>query len=532
MATNHDFINQLAGTAGITPDVVNDIENLPNETTPIVCPVLPEVAYDYLTQMGIFNNVLAPVLFNPEQFAKKARDILLLSALARLSALMFPVRINYGNQIYSINIAVITVAESGSGKAVMKYAKAITRKVQGRLDDKNAREQLDYEEQEAAWKIELDTAKKEGRTPNFDLKPGDKPGYMLINMPATTSKSQLELALNDNRRYGTVLSSTEIGSLVSALGKDCGGFIDVICKALANEPVEHYYKVDGKPITTEFPLLSVELSGVEQHFHRLFQNLTDGGFNRFLCCVGDPNTGFRSQKPNYEKNGYKEELDRVAEECLALWDFMGKLKELEVVFTDEQWERHTARWTDNSDEFILSFETSERGVVNRHGLAQMRVAALFTVLEEWEKHRAEFTADDFEPAADTLRWTCSDTAFDMAEQIVGTFYEHALTLATTKKKEQLRGVREMSNWRWYYPVLGALDTAERKTTGFTREEFFAEVQRQKIGRKKSAIYNALNTLHKRSLLRKGKKGKFFKFTRELRRLIKEYVPAAPGHDHK
>lgn len=484
--------------------------------------------FDYVADFDLMRNLLAPVVDHPEHYPAASRDLLLMAGLTRLSVIAHALCINYNNRIYSSNIAFLFIARSSWGKATMQYAKAITRGVNAELRILTQQRRREYQQKQLDWELEQAQAKKDRRTPDLALKPGDEPGYNLCDMPATTSKSQLLLALRNNQQYGIMLSSTEIGTLVDALGKDCGQFNDVICKGMMNETIDQYYKVDGDPVIIDFPKLSIELSGVEEHFHRLFHNVTDGGFNRFFCyTVQEESRGFCSQKPDYSNNGYCHEQQRIADEGLALWRFMTLFDRLLVTFTDEQWERHTAFWQQRDSEFHLSFSANEEGIVFRHALGQHRLAAIFTLLELWQQRKAEFMAPGFDAASIGTAIECTPTAFEAAESIVGILFHHALNLATTKVQQPLRGVRKMSNWMWYYDVLAVMNTPDIRRNGFTKDDFLRAARScPEAHVSRSNMYTLFNVLIQKKELKRARAGRY-KFTRQLINELKDYSNQRP-----
>lgn len=442
-------------------------------TTRVSTPKFTLGTTTYLLQhIHILERILRPVTHYPEQHNAKADDVLILSSITRISAILPNVHIEYNNRRKSVNLAFTHIAQSGTGKNIIRYADPITRGIDNYLHDKTTEERKAFKENAFVWEQEKALAKKQNRTPDFSLDPGEcPPPYLLKEMPSTTSRSQLVLAMRDNQKDGLILYSTEINTLVDALAKDCGQFIDLVCKSMENELIDQYYKIDGERIKIPNPMLSILLSGVEEHFHRLFKSLTDGGFGRFFFYVGDEDKGFRSQKSDYAANAYRDDEDFISSECLNIWKFYRQIPDLLVIFTDEQWERHTNFWQERETEFLAAFDRRYSGILNRHAFGQHRIAAILTILLDWQENSSHYLHPDFNIESMPTRIVCPDDIFSIAESMTATLFEHALSLITTKEEKKAEGVQPMTNWMWYYDILLRLDTEDNSKRGFTKKDF-------------------------------------------------------------
>lgn len=90
-----------------------------------------------------------------------------------------------------------------------------------------------------------------------------------------------------------------------------------------------------------------------------------------------------------------------------------------VTFSNEQWERHTDFFSRYLSKVLVEGNEATVGILFRHGLLTMRLAAILTVFRKW---------DDFRHAKE---YRCSDTDFTTALDIVRVLLEHSLLLSTS-----------------------------------------------------------------------------------------------------
>ena len=288
--------------------------------------------------------------------------------------------------------------------------------IQEHYDRLRRKQKKEFEKAQLVWEKEQHAAFREKRCADINLKP-EEPKYIYIKISPTTSKSRLIEHLRDSGELGCCMTSTEIGTLISAIGQDYGKYTDILCKAFHHEEISSSYKVDGDPIIVHLPRLALNLSGTQEQFILFFISLEDGLYSRFViytreaewiwetCAPMDDQTDLRSY---YRKLG-----EQLLEMHLHLLDFP-----TQVTFTAEQWKEHTRQFTEMLNSAIVEGKDAPGGIVFRHGLFAMRIAALLTVFRKWEDYKF------------AKEYCCTDEDFNTAMLITRTLIEHSLLMST------------------------------------------------------------------------------------------------------
>ena len=90
-----------------------------------------------------------------------------------------------------------------------------------------------------------------------------------------------------------------------------------------------------------------------------------------------------------------------------------------VNFTPAQWKQHTAFFSRLLAETHAEGRDTKLGIIFRHGLLAMRLAALLTVFRKWDGFRR------------SPEYTCTDDDFRSALLVTRTVLEHSLLLCTS-----------------------------------------------------------------------------------------------------
>lgn len=465
----------------------------------------------------LIHDCLLPVTENMDKYSVRVRDILLMSVLTFFSALFGMVRILYDTKRYSLNLFYVLKSDAGSNKSIMTLANCITRKVNAYLLAEYEKEHKQWKRDCLAWEAELALAKKEKYEPNWDIEPGDEPQCRLIEMPTNTSRSQLMLTACAMVKDGLLMKSTEINSLCEAFSKDYGQFADMLCKMALNESDGQYYKVDGKPIIVEQPMISIGISGTDDQYHKLFPILGDGWFSRCLHHQGETDTQWRDQRPPKDKDGYESLYEEISNDALQMWLWQRSTDGITVVFSEKQWDRHNSFWEGVNDEFVRECGSDLLSIPRRHGFMQMRIAAILTMLRLWDENRDRFSPftfckEEFNPEVE-----CQDVDFEIAEHITYTLYQHAMAISTTKKKQKPVDVCEMSDWHWIDNAMLALHEKFGEET-FTTKDFITHLMSAPWDKSQSTAYRHLDLLRHQKLLKPMGRG-----TRRRWSMSKAYV---------
>ncbi len=462
------------------------------------CPLFPDTVYQNLPLCVLEG--LAPVLdftWDPitatattvsfkEEIPRRRADALLLSLLTNYSALCSNTHLLYGNRDYSPNLGFLCLAPAGNGKSIIEYGFRIIESTDRYLEKISADEHKAWEEQECK---------------------GDEPQPHLLAMPGTTSRSQFTLCMNAMGKGGLIMNSTEINTLISTLKLDVGNFVDLLCKAMMNEQITQFFKVDNKPIKIKSPKLSVCMSGTFDQFHHFIRSIEDGLYSRFFILMMEQHTEWISQKPDPKRGDYSSIYNRLSDDALQMWLMLNN-NPTWVYFTDEQWDDHTQRFSEHITQLVQEGSGDHAAIINRHGLGQMRIAAILTAIRKWEIYKnTPFTASknsaskksDLDTKEDFTNkhrhMTCSDKDYHTAALITSCLMSQSLHLSTTMSAQQLRHVQPMQKWSWVDDALRSLPAT------FTIKDWLRCAEELK--RSTSQAYRSIRTLVQNAKVRKA-----------------------------
>ena len=479
-------------------DTDKSIYQLTLETIKKECKPLSEI-FGEDCQPQLLQKCMTAYNANVDKLDEHARDILYLASLTALSICFPRVRLPYGgNGVQSLNFSLLFGAPSSSNKSMMKFAIKILEKIDEFIEASYKEDLREWRHQCERWEQEKKLAAKEKRQINFDLEPGDRPVIARLVIPLNSSKSMWIDLMKGNEQYGNFAYSSELDSFNDANGKDYGNMTDVFNKAATNEMVDKGFRVDGKLVKVSFPMLSLLASGTLDQLHRTVSSYENGLGSRLPIYLSPDQERFICQKPSKENVNFERIYSDLADEVLRMWKFFVAFY-FTVVFTDDQWERHTRGW----EELFNDVHLSRREMVSvslRFGLLHMRIASVFTMLRLWDKvkvdedaYRRLYVMGNEHPIE------CSDEDFEMAGHIATTLFEHTMIFSTSKVQAINAGIKAMELWRWQYDVLKQMPDT------FTVQQF-AEHAKKACGKSTSHCYKVLKQMStgKTRLIRKLK----------------------------
>ena len=379
-----------------------------NDELRATAPCIPDEVYDGLP-------LLLQCATRPGN-NRRDRDILLLGSLAACSALFPNVRFYYKDKLYAPNFYLAIVAAAGSGKGML----AFTHSLLDRTDDYYARQRAEQKRKQAAavrlWEQEQQKARQEKRNPDVSLQPEEQ-SLQYFKIPVTTSKSFLIDSLAHAGQTGCVMASTEIITLISALRQDYGSYDDILLKTFQHEEVSSAYKTDGLHIA-RYPRLTLSLSGTHEQFAGLYKSLESGLYSRFAFYTRPQEVNFLNCSPEAQNGDLAALFDTLGNDLLQMHCTLLQSPTL-VCFTASQWAFHAAHFDTLLKRTATEGRESGVGIVLRHGLLCMRLAALLTLFRKWEDYRY------------AKEYNCCDTDFHAAFTIATTLLEHSLLLSTS-----------------------------------------------------------------------------------------------------
>lgn len=448
----------------------------------------------------------------------RLKGVLLMSMLANQSAMMGHVRFMYGMMYFSLNVMYVHKSEAGTGKSIMTLASHVTDEVNKYLENETKEKRLKWEESQLAWELELSRAKKEKRLPDMSLKPDREPPVLRLTIPASISRSQLILHMKNMQYDGTILSSSEINSMVSAIKQDYGNYADTICKAAQNERDGQYYKVDGMPVEAESPMLSISISGTSDQYYALFRTLRDGMWRRFLHHQGEAVTQWVSRRPCNSDGPTAEDMVKAySQYLLQMWIWQRQFDRVEVTFTSHQWDRHDAKWAKSLKEVSLETGNQFNSIPLSFGFHQLRLASILSMLRYWDEHHEEILSPDYNPETFSKQIVCTDDDFDVAEHLVTILYQHALSIAVTKEEKEIKGVKDYTEWKWTDDALYEMYKLYGEAT-FQRKNWFSLITKPPFSKSESTGYITLRELvRQKKLSHPNKNKKLFVLSKSMLR---------------
>lgn len=348
---------------------------------------------------------------------KRERDMALLGCLNSCSAIFPYVSFLYKKSLYSPHFFLASVASAGAGKGIMAFTAVLLDSTQEYYDQIRHANKETYEQALLGWDAEQQQARREKRLPDINLKP-EEPKAQYLKISATTSKSRLIEHLATAGEVGCCMATTEINTMVSSLGQDCGKYEDILCKAAHHEEVSSSYKVDGDPIVVKHPHLALNIAGTQEQFSIFFRSLEVGLFSRFAFYTRQQSQKWESCAPDDEQVDLRSYFQGLGKELLEMHKVLLESPTL-VTFSPAQWQQHTALFSELLRRVLLEGRDSSGGLIRRAGLLGMRLAVILTIFRKWDDYRY------------AKEYCCTDVDFRTAMDIIRTLVEHSLLLSTS-----------------------------------------------------------------------------------------------------
>lgn len=347
------------------------------------------------------------------------KDILAISSLISLSAVMPNVSGIYGDDRYSPHLFLYIVSEAGAWKGIMKQAYSLVNPTHKYIRAQSRNRKLEYEEELRQY----EKRKEEGDT-NIQkpMPPTDE--RLVVTANCSAAKFNLMIAENVN---GLLMIETEGESLANTFQKEYGKYSETLRKAFHHEPIMSQFRNEDYEIDS--PKLAVLLSGTPDQVTSLIHDPENGLFSRFLFYVPEIKREWVTRRPA-NKDGVTVN-DKVVElgKNQVIPMYLGLLeKTLRFEMTEKQWDRHDAIFRP-----LLSKCTGNlsgmRASVLRLGLILFRFAMVLSVIRSWENGLQE---------SEII--LCRDEDFYTAEDIVRKCIHHTVYVLTTMKKKVVTAI--------------------------------------------------------------------------------------------
>ena len=334
------------------------------------------------------------------QFNGRDRDVFLVSLLG-VSSCCFPkVTGIYDEYRFNSNLYFFITAPASAGKSPMRWARALINPIDKHIKEVS-RELIEN------YKVSLADYKN-----GIGDHPGRKPKFQSLLISANNSSTGILQNVADNDEVGLIFE-TEADTLSTTLSKDWGNFSDFLRQAFQHEPFSYNRRSSDEYVEVESPKLSVVLSGTPQQVKNLVSNTENGLFSRFAFYAFNLNAKWKNVFERKNKTGRQ---DYFNEQATMMFDYYQKAENMSPVsfiLTEPQEARFNLLFDKVHTEFTNLVGHEIIPTVRRLGLITFRIAMLFTIFRNLEKHEPE------------NEWICTDDDFNNALAITDVLKDHA-----------------------------------------------------------------------------------------------------------
>jgi hypothetical protein len=362
----------------------------------IVKPVsLPDDIYEHLP------NILKRGL---EMFTDKIeRDVFLFGALGVLSGCLPNVEGRYDKKIYGANLYVFLTASASGGKGSLTWAKCLAEGI-------HKYKLTDFERRYSEYKVAARKAKEN------DNDAPEKPNREVLFIPANSSSSAFTEHLKNSKERG-VMFNTEADTLNKTLKHEWGDFSDVLRCAFHHESIEISRKMENVFFELCKPRLSLVLSGTPEQARRLFVNVENGLFSRFLFYSVDIETMWKDVFED-EDTDFEAKFAELGQDALNLYLRLDPLSSpIRFTLTQKQRRAFNKSFSEWQMKIGALSEKELIPTIRRLGLIYFRIAMKLSVLRLTENN-----------ADLPTKIICTDSDYDLAFRLTLIFREHAIAI--------------------------------------------------------------------------------------------------------
>ncbi|WP_167604960.1 DUF3987 domain-containing protein [Maribellus sediminis] len=446
----------LAKEAGIGVSNSEDSDHL----SPL--PRLSKIVYDRVP--GFFHQVVKVGTNDAE------RDILLIGALATISAVLPNVRGIYDSRNVYANLYAFVMGKPGSGKSKLDPCRKLVKAIQDHYNELHEQEYAKYQAKMAMYKAQ----KKDDPS----LIPPVKPKKKLIILPANNTAPGMFDLVNNNGGWGLIFE-TEADALANAFrNKDFGSINDFLRKAFQHETASSYRKSEQELFEIEEPKLSVVLSGTPQQVLNLIPNAENGLFSRFGFYSTPSNNRWKDVFREFKGTTLDDHFQMLGERLLVLYTALLQSSGILFELTEEQQGMFNQRYDRLQNQNATLLGDHFDSVVKRMGLIVFRIAMIFTVIRNMDS------------ITNSESLVCNDDDFNNAMAIGEVLLEHS--------KHAFRGLKET-------PIVKQLPNHKERFYNALPEEFdfqtYSEIA-EKIGLNPKTVQKYVREFCNKGLVQK------------------------------
>lgn len=395
------------------------------------CDEIPECPNTQNGQMGNCANDYGPGVF-PEEvyssipyFLKKVvmnsiseedREIMLLGALACLSACFSNVCGVYDERVVYPNLYLFVVADAGMGKGSLTMCRSLVEPINVHLHELAAQQEREY---------------REAMNCKGDVQLPPEPKMLMLIIPANSSSSSFLKILSDNDGKG-LLFETEGDTLSQTLRSDFGNYSDTMRKAYHHEQVSMSRRKDREFCMIETPRLSIVLAGTPGQVASLIPCSENGLMSRFMFYNMPFKRSIRDVFSTDDIALSKQTMfKQLGEELCCKIERFQNLGQMSFVIPKHLRGRFVEFLNAINDKYCERHGNGMQGVVRRMGLMTYRIMMILTAVRKLD------CFPDSETGNHVL--TCTDDDFETALMITDTLIGHSAEIYSSLTPFSLRG---------------------------------------------------------------------------------------------
>lgn len=343
------------------------------------------------------------------------RDVIALGLISTVSSALPNVCGKYDRKILFPNLYYMVVGEASSGKSCLALCRHVVAPIHAKMRERYQFMMDEYQKQ----KREFLTDKK-GSTPE-----PQEPGQLMLFAPANSSSTAILEHMADNPD-GLLFFETEGDTVANSFKSDYGNYSDTLRKAFHHEPVSYSRRKDKEYRELDSTRLSLAVSGTPSQAARIFPNVENGLFSRFIFYYLPMTLEWRDV---WADSGCSDSVDDVfrsiGQDFFSLYNSLFKRDRL-VYFdlSDSQKSRSTDYFKSILPKYYEFYGKDMISPIHRLGVIFFRIAMVISVMRLFDEN------PEFSPAVNRLgevmgdRLVCSDADYELAMSMVDVILHH------------------------------------------------------------------------------------------------------------
>ena len=300
------------------------------------------------------------------------RDMMLMGALACLSATLNNVVGEYDNDDWAPMIYFFVMADAGMGKGSLKYCRQLVAPIHNELREISERQIKEY-------KASKKESKQGDDTSSFE----EEPHRRTLFIPTNSSVAAVIQQLDDNGGIGLIFD-TECDTLSAALKSEYGDYSTIIRKGFHHEPIDLNRRKDDEYRVIENPMLAVCLSGTPGQLYTLTPQAEDGTFSRITCYHIPFKMEFRNvlvERTSYEQGkdvSLRDRFYQLGIKYKLMREAFFRGGDYRIVIPQQFCDEFNAHYKLMNQETVEDISHDMQSVVRRLAFTIFRIMMLFT----------------------------------------------------------------------------------------------------------------------------------------------------------